>query len=91
MNMWMDADIRSELLHCWSHFDAADTAAALRRTTALFSRLSERVAVALDLPLFDHERLLSEIEHILQMRQDQHPRPTTAAAHPGTNVVEQRT
>ncbi|WP_425005022.1 aminoglycoside 6-adenylyltransferase [Mycolicibacterium sp. S3B2] len=90
MNTWMDADIRSELSHCWSRFDAADTAAALRRTTALFSRLSERVATALDLPVFDHERLISEIDHILQKRQDQHPGPTTAAAHHGTNVAEQR-
>lgn len=43
MNTWMDADIPNELTHCWSHF-----AAALRRTTALFSRLAERVT-ALDL------------------------------------------
>ncbi|WP_263995405.1 hypothetical protein [Mycobacterium yunnanensis] len=87
----MDADICLELSHCWSRFDAADTAAALRRTTALFSRVSQRVAAALDLPRFDHERLISEIERILQMRQDQHPGPTTAAAHPGTNVEEQHT
>jgi|KBSSwiStaDraftv2_1062776.scaffolds.fasta_scaffold111916_1 aminoglycoside 6-adenylyltransferase len=89
MNTWMDADIRDELSHCWSHFDAADTAAALRRTTALFSRLSDRVATALGLPHFDHERLISEIEHILQMREDQPPGPSTAAAHRGTNVAEQ--
>jgi aminoglycoside 6-adenylyltransferase len=89
MNMWMDADIRDELSHCWSHFDAADTSAPLRRTTALFSRLSERVATALGLPHFDHERLISEIEHILQMREDQPSGPSTAAAHRGTDVVEQ--
>ncbi|MFB1298522.1 aminoglycoside 6-adenylyltransferase [Mycobacterium sp. pW049] len=89
MTTWMDADIRGELSHCWSHFDAADTAAALRRTTALFSRLSERVAAALGLPHFDHERLISEIEHILQMCEDHPSGPSTAAAHRGTDVVEQ--
>lgn len=75
MNTWMDADIRNELTHCWGHFDAVDTAAALRRTTALFSRLAERVAMALGLTPFGHERLTSEVEHILQMRQDLRPRP----------------
>lgn len=70
MNTWMDADIRHALTHCWSHFDAADTAAALRHTTALFSWLGKRVAMALSLPPFGHERLLAEIEHILDMSQD---------------------
>lgn len=91
MNTWMDADIRHELTHCWSHFDAADTAAALRRTTALFSRLAERVATALDLTPFGHERLIAEIEHILQKRQDQHPGLNTAAPQRATNVMEQHT
>ncbi|WP_269087785.1 aminoglycoside 6-adenylyltransferase [Mycobacteroides abscessus] len=77
MNTCMDADIRNELTHCWSHFDAGDTAAALRRPTGLFSRLAERVATALGLPPFDHERLLAEIEHILQLRHDQCSGPDT--------------
>ena len=91
MNTWMDADIRTELTQCWSHFDAEDTAAALRRTTALFSRVAERVATALDLTPFGHERLISEIEHILQMRHDRRPRPIAAAAQRGTNIIEQNT
>ncbi len=91
MNTWMDADIRNELTYCWGHFDAADTATALRRTTALFSRLAERVEAALDLPPFGHERLIAEIEHILQMRSNERPRPDAAAAQRGTNVMEQHT
>ena len=68
MSTWMDADVRDELSHCWGHFDADDTARALRRTTALFARLAQRVARALDLPAFPHDRLHAEIDHILGMR-----------------------
>ena len=86
MNTWMDADIRHELTHCWSHFDATDTAAALLRTTGLFSRLAERVAAAIGLPPFNHERLIAEIKHILQLRHDQRSGPD--AAQRGANVME---
>ncbi|MUM18926.1 aminoglycoside 6-adenylyltransferase [Mycobacterium sp. CBMA271] len=68
MNGWMDADIRDELGGCWGHLDAADTAAALRRTVDLFARLATRTGNALGFEPFRHERLRSEIEQILALR-----------------------
>lgn len=68
MNSWMDADIRDELTGCWSHFDTADTTAALRRTVELFARLAARTGVALGFEPFHHERLHAEIEQILALR-----------------------
>lgn len=65
MHHWMDADIRAELRDCWGHFDKNDSAAALRRTVALYARLAERTADALELPSFDHERLARELTTIL--------------------------
>lgn len=39
MTTWMDPEVRNELLSCWGHLDAVDTATALRSTIKLFAAL----------------------------------------------------
>lgn len=71
MRKWMDADVQQALEECWGHFDAADSAKALRASIALFARLGRRTADGLGFPSFNHGRVHREIEAILAM-------------HPGT-------
>lgn len=68
MRQWMDADVQEALEQCWGHFDAADSAKALRRSIALFARLGRRIADGLGFPPFNHDRVHSEVEAILAMR-----------------------
>lgn len=66
MNEWMDQDIRMELSSCWGHFDARDSALALRRTVALYRRVAERTTnfYGLDVRV-DSQKVADEIEAIL--------------------------
>lgn len=68
MRQWMDQDVQDALDGCWRHFDAADTAAALRASVSLFARLATRLADRLAFAGFDHQRVRTEIEGILAMR-----------------------
>ena len=70
MRQWMDFDVQEALDACWGHFDAADTAAALRASMALFARLAVRVADQLAFEDFDHERLRTEVDVILSTRSE---------------------
>ena len=65
MRQWMDQDVQDALDRCWGHFDAVDTAAALRESVALFARLATRLAEQLAFDSFDHERVRAEVEAIL--------------------------
>jgi aminoglycoside 6-adenylyltransferase len=65
MNEWMDQDIREQLNGCWGHFDAVDTAVALRNTILLFSTVASRSAAAWRFPSFNHARVHAEVEAIL--------------------------
>lgn len=65
MNEWMDEDIREQLSSCWGHFDAVDTAVALRSTVLLFFTVSSRTAAKWRFPSFNHARVHAEIEAIL--------------------------
>lgn len=77
MRQWMDQDVQAALDDCWGHFDAADTAAALRASIALFARLAHRTAARLGFAPFHHDRLRAEIDDILGLR------PELAAYRPG--------
>lgn len=68
MRQWMDADVQQALEQCWGHFDAADSAAALRASIALFAELGTRIAGGLGFQAFDHERVGREVESILAMQ-----------------------
>lgn len=68
MTTWMDPEVRDELLSCWGHLDAVDTATALRSTIKLFAALAARTAAVWGFADFDHGRLASEIETILAQR-----------------------
>ncbi len=68
MRQWMDQDVQDALDDCWGHFDAVDTAAALRASVALFARLATRLADQLTPPAFDHGRMRAETEGILAVR-----------------------
>lgn len=65
MRQWMDPDIQRDLERCWGHFDARDSASALRASVTLFAKLAARTAGRLAFQPFDHDRLRREIEGIL--------------------------
>jgi len=65
---WMDVDVQDALRHCWRHFDAEDTAVALRAAVRLFADLSLRIAGQLGYAPFHHARLHVEIDDILSRR-----------------------
>jgi aminoglycoside 6-adenylyltransferase len=65
MNQWMDRNVRDELFGCWGHFDAGDSAIALRNGVRLFALVAARTAAAWNLGTFDHDRVEAEIEAVL--------------------------
>jgi aminoglycoside 6-adenylyltransferase len=67
MRKWMDDDVQQALEQCWGHFDAVDSAKALRASIALFARLGSRIADGLGFGSFHHGRVHREIETILAM------------------------
>lgn len=71
LRKWMDDDVQQALEQCWGHFDAVDSAKALRASIALFAMLGKRIADGLGFGSFHHGRVHREIEAILAM-------------HPGT-------
>jgi aminoglycoside 6-adenylyltransferase len=71
LRKWMDEDVQQALEQCWGHFDAVDSAKALRASIALFARLGSRIADGLGFGSFHHESVHREVEAIL-------------AKHPGT-------
>lgn len=68
MRNWMDADVQQALELCWGHFDAADSAKALRASIALFAKLGKRISGGLGFQPFDHGRVHREIDSILAMQ-----------------------
>jgi len=70
MRQWMDADVQQVLERCWGHFDAADSAKALRASIALFALLGRRIAEGLGFRSFNHDRIHREVEAILAMHPD---------------------
>jgi aminoglycoside 6-adenylyltransferase len=67
MRKWMDADVQQALELYRGHFDAADSAMALRASIALFARLCRRIADSLGFRSFNHDRVHREVEAILAM------------------------
>ncbi len=54
MRQWMDVDVQQALEECWGGFGAVDSAAALRASIALFTKLAKRIAGSLGFQPFDH-------------------------------------
>jgi aminoglycoside 6-adenylyltransferase len=65
MRQWMDSDIQEDLKRCWGHFDARDSADALRCSISLFAKVAVRIAETLHFKPFRHDRLRQEVETIL--------------------------
>ncbi|WP_248758607.1 aminoglycoside 6-adenylyltransferase [Pseudarthrobacter sp. SSS035] len=67
MRQWMDADTQQALEQCWGHFDAADSAKALRASIALFAKLGRRISDSVGFRPFNHDRVHREVEAVLEM------------------------
>lgn len=61
---WADADVVDQLDRCWSGFRLDESRRALGVTVTLFTAISKRLAVTLELPPFDAEPVIREIERI---------------------------
>lgn len=68
MRKWMDTDVQQVLEQCWGHFDAADSAAALRASVALFAKIGRRISDALGFQPFNHDDVRREVEAVLSWR-----------------------
>ena len=68
MRQWMDADVQQALEQCWGHFDAVDSANALRASINLFATLGARIADGLGFQPFNHDHVHHEVEAILATR-----------------------
>ena len=66
LSEWAEPEILTALPGCFARFDATEIAGAILATTALFRVLAVRTGQALDVPAFDHERLLTETLTILR-------------------------
>lgn len=71
---WMDTDIRDALTGCWSHFDAPDSARALKHTIQLFSELAIRTASSFQFAGFEYERASFQVERYLA-QSEEYPTP----------------